>query len=200
MHLFADVYLACFYTFVAVFYTCIIKYRAKRATRGPLVHMGAPCNAHWWNHLLFRVMRILIWLFCIFRLLLPELDRLAYMFPASEWIELRIVGLVILSTGFLIVVYTNLKLSTSWRSGIDTSNPTDLKQDGPYRFSRNPIYIGVVIGQVGFFAALPSAFTLFCLVVGFMSINLQIHLEEAHLKKRLKLVYTDYCKRVPRWI
>ncbi|MEM1223661.1 MAG: methyltransferase [Verrucomicrobiota bacterium] len=197
---FADLYLAAFYTMVAVFYTVLIKHRSAESCGSRMVHPGNPFCLHWWNHLTFRIMRILIWLVCISLAFFPATVKFIGVLPLAESGIIRLTGIVILTLGFALAVSSNFVLNKAWRSGIDLSAPDLLHQTGLYRLSRNPGYIGVALGQVGFFLALPSIFTLFCLLIGIISLNIQIHLEEQHLGLKFKEIYQQYCAAVPRWL
>lgn len=79
--------------------------------------------------------------------------------------------------------------------------PRKLVRNGLYRFSRNPMYAGVVtavFGQAALYASWPIAVygaalcVLFHLVVVF--------LEEPHLRRTRGAVYEEYCREVPRWL
>jgi protein-S-isoprenylcysteine O-methyltransferase Ste14 len=79
--------------------------------------------------------------------------------------------------------------------------PTKMVSSGLYRYSRNPMYIGVIITVAGeglFFQysillwyAL-SLFIIFTLVV--------IFIEEPHLEEKFGDEYRDYKKRTRRWL
>ncbi len=79
--------------------------------------------------------------------------------------------------------------------------PGSMISSGLYRYSRNPMYLGVlmvVFGQSLLFGspwlALYGCAVFFCfhLVVVF--------LEEPHLRTILGAPYEEYCRRVPRWL
>jgi len=76
-----------------------------------------------------------------------------------------------------------------------------LVTDGPFGFTRNPIYLGntmltIGIGLInGSLWFLPAA-----LVAAFATQKLAIEREERHLDARFGKRYRDYCKRVRRWI
>ena len=55
---FTRIYLAVFYTAVALFYTVRI-ITAKKNTHSELVFLGQPFCSHWWNHMTFRLFRVL---------------------------------------------------------------------------------------------------------------------------------------------
>lgn len=79
--------------------------------------------------------------------------------------------------------------------------PPGLVRGGMYRFSRNPMYVGVtmaVLGQAIVFASWPAAlygvflWTCFHVAVLFA--------EEPHLRRERGDAYEEYCRRVPRWL
>jgi protein-S-isoprenylcysteine O-methyltransferase Ste14 len=54
-------------------------------------------------------------------------------------------------------------------------------------------------GQLGFFLALPSVFSLVCLVAGVLVITRQAKEEEKALAQRFGQDYEAYRAKVPRW-
>ena len=52
----------------------------------------------------------------------------------------------------------------------------------------------------GLFLALPSAFTLVCLIFGVWAVNAQVRIEESLLQKRFGSEYEMYRARTPRWL
>lgn len=194
-----DCFLAFFYTFVAGYYTVLIKRRARTNSGSQIVNVGQKYTLHWWNHLTFRVMRILIWLICLSRVPFPQIDHWIGVLSLVHSDSFRFAGMLIIGLGFCLTISSNLSLQNEWRSGIDQNASGQLKKTGLYAISRNPGYVGVTLGQIGFFFALPSFFTIFCLVVGWISLNVQIKLEEEYLRDRFGAEYEGYKKRVPRW-
>ncbi|MGB6346193.1 MAG: isoprenylcysteine carboxylmethyltransferase family protein [Methyloceanibacter sp.] len=78
---------------------------------------------------------------------------------------------------------------------------TTLLETGPYRFTRNPIYIGLVILYFGLAIVLTSAWMLVLLLP--VLIVLQrgvVEREEAYLKAKFGQAYRQYQARVPRWL
>ena len=107
-------------------------------------------------------------------------------------------GLLILS---LIVVWiSQTQMANSWRIGIDEKNKTDLVTNGMFSISRNPIFLGIMIANIGLFLVIPNAFTLVIILLSTTSINTQIRLEEAFLKQEFGNDYLDYIKKVRRWL
>jgi protein-S-isoprenylcysteine O-methyltransferase Ste14 len=79
--------------------------------------------------------------------------------------------------------------------------PQILVRQGLYRFSRNPMYVGVlmaVFGQAVVFASRDVAFYGAVLWVCFHIVV--VLLEEPHLRKERGASHDEYCRRVPRWL
>ncbi|RUM52596.1 MAG: isoprenylcysteine carboxylmethyltransferase family protein [Marinomonas sp.] len=192
-------YLACFYTFVALFYTTRILY-LKRVTHTERVFHGSVFSANWWHHKIFDVFRVWIWLTCVIRYFYPSVDQYLGLLPAlsADWVILA--GTALLTTGFAWAIATHFMLGRCWTSGINQQGPTRLVTNGVYGISRNPIYLGVLASQVGFFFALPSLFSLLCLAVGVITILRQTSEEERHLAQQFPDTYRQYQNAVPRWL
>ena len=76
----------------------------------------------------------------------------------------------------------------------------ELITSGPYRFSRNPQYVGSIIMYVGIILVLNS---ILGLITGLMVIFAFLVLpfsEEPWLQKEYGSSYVEYCKKVPRFI
>lgn len=72
---------------------------------------------------------------------------------------------------------------------------------GPYRFSRNPIYLGFVCMLIGLPLALGNYWGVVLSPLLMVSMyRLVIKHEEAYLEKKFKDAYTSYKTRVRRWL
>jgi len=72
---------------------------------------------------------------------------------------------------------------------------------GPYRFSRNPIYLGFVFTLIGLPLALENYWGAVLSPLLMVSmVQLVIKHEEAYLENKFKDVYTSYKSRVRRWL
>ena len=107
-------------------------------------------------------------------------------------------GLIAMSLIWVLIAQVNM--GRSWRIGIDHARPTDLVSAGLFRFSRNPIFLGMIALLLGLVLVRPDAITLAVLVAGFISISVQIRFEEGHLSTLHGERYTQYCRKVRRWI
>lgn len=114
--------------------------------------------------------------------------------------ELKVFGVLLLLISLAWIVFAQAQMGASWRIGVDESQKTDLVTTGVFRFSRNPIYLGMATTLIGLFSLLPTSTTLSLLVGGIVTIHLQILLEEQDLRRKHGQAFTDYIKKVRRWI
>ncbi|MCV2883365.1 isoprenylcysteine carboxylmethyltransferase family protein [Aestuariibacter sp. AA17] len=194
------IYLAGFFTFVAVFYLLLAKIQKKRLGKVTLIHRGPTYSAHWFNHMTFNVFRYAIWFVCMAIAFDPQSREWIGEFESMGAVWIHLLGCAILTLGFLFAISASLLMKASWRSGIDDSGPDVLLTSALYGVSRNPNFLGVMVAQLGFFLALPSVFTLVCLVVGWICIHRQVIFEEKHLQQHFGSTYHSYMRRVPRWL
>ena len=71
---------------------------------------------------------------------------------------------------------------------------------GLNRFSRNPVYLGVMIFLIGGLLAAPGPLTAVGVIVSFIGLTIIIRQEERYLNARFGAVYDAYRRRVRRWI
>ena len=157
-------------------------------------------DAHGYNGKVFKIISFLelfivgIYAFKIewYKYLLP------FWYLENEVIAKLGWGFLILS--LILVWVAQSQMANSWRIGIDEKNKTKLVTGGLFSVSRNPIFLGIMIANIGLFLVIPNAFTLLIISLSTISINTQIRLEEAFLKQEFKNQYLEYSKKVRRWI
>jgi len=95
-------------------------------------------------------------------------------------------------------------IATMTRAGsnVPTNMPTTTIVDtGPYRFTRNPIYLGMVLGLIGLAIVINSLWLLMTLMPFALVIRYGvITREEAYLERKFGDVYRRYRARVRRWL
>lgn len=196
---FTRLYLAVFYTFVAIFYTTRIVMMKRRKT-GELVFPGERFCSTWWNHMLFRLFRATIWMVCLARYCSPSIDTYLGAIPSLQTFPIILCGNILLSGGFLLTILIHSSMGDQWRSGIDPKGPGQLMTGGFYKYSRNPMFMSIACAQVGFFLALPCVFSLTCLIVGLSTLYKQIVAEERHLAETFPDSYHNYASNTRRWL
>lgn len=110
------------------------------------------------------------------------------------------VGWGFLFLSLVVVWIAQTQMANSWRIGIDEKNKTKLVTSGFFSISRNPIFLGIMIANVGLFMVIPNAFTLLIISLSTISINTQIRLEEEFLQRQFGNEYVEYMEKVRRWI
>lgn len=110
-------------------------------------------------------------------------------------------GLVLSATGLLLVVLTVRELFKARTTIRPDRGATTLLTAGPFRISRNPIYLGFAMLQAGIALSLDNMWILLLVGVDVLLLNrLVIAREEAYLLATFGQSYRDYCGRVRRWI
>jgi protein-S-isoprenylcysteine O-methyltransferase Ste14 len=87
-------------------------------------------------------------------------------------------------------------------SNVPTSRPTmTIVEAGPYGFTRNPIYLGMMVSLAGLAIAFDSIWSLIALILFFLIIRYGVVArEEAYLDRKFGDVYRGYRVRVRRWL
>jgi protein-S-isoprenylcysteine O-methyltransferase Ste14 len=87
-------------------------------------------------------------------------------------------------------------------SNVPTNRPTTtIVAAGPYRFTRNPIYVAMVLGLVGLAIAFNSLWLLLTLVPFALVIRYGVVArEEVYLERKFGDDYRRYRARVRRWL
>ena len=184
--------LAAYFTAVAIFYYLRVTAIGRIRGRSPvLLFTGLQVR----NGRIFQVFRTLIWTICVVRVPWPGLD--AWLVPlAPLWrAEIMAGGLALLGLASAFIFWGHMALGEAWTSGFGP--PPRLISRGPYRWFRHPMAAGIHAAQVGFFLALPSLFTLVCLIVGFWAIRRQARFEEAGLRATFGAAYDSFGKGKP---
>ena len=109
-------------------------------------------------------------------------------------------GLVMAGIAILWIGIGQAQMSASFRMGIDSSEKTTLVRQGLFRWSRNPIYLGLFAAVGGFFLVAPNALSFGALVAAWVGVKVQVRLEEEYLLSKHGDTYREYQSTVRRWI
>jgi protein-S-isoprenylcysteine O-methyltransferase Ste14 len=84
---------------------------------------------------------------------------------------------------------------------IPFETPTSLVTSGPYRFTRNPMYVGLTLVYLGVAGTRAEIWPVIVLPVMLAYVNfVVIPLEERHLRDAFGDAYAHYGARVRRWL
>ena len=78
--------------------------------------------------------------------------------------------------------------------------PGKLTSTGPYKWSRNPQYVGYLLFLLGWVLNDLSAWALSAIIVVAVSLHLLVLIEEEHLRRTFGQRYTEFCQHVPRYL
>lgn len=117
-----------------------------------------------------------------------------------EWPANRI-GLVFVALGFLLAGWSISSLGRAKTTVDPKGTPSALVISGPFRFTRNPIYLGNVLVALGVSIYLGSLSAFIAPILTFSLINtLVIPFEEEKLAELFATEYEAYKAKVRRWI
>jgi protein-S-isoprenylcysteine O-methyltransferase Ste14 len=110
-------------------------------------------------------------------------------------------GILILIVGLVINTKGSLLLSRSKSTFIPQEAPSMLIINGPFRFSRNPIYLGGVIIILGISVLMGSIIAFLAPIITFLIVEFYfIPIEEKKLEESFGNKYLEYKNQVRRWI
>lgn len=115
---------------------------------------------------------------------------------------LRLPGVGVAGVGLGLIVWAEAALlRTTGSTGGFGDAPPSLVAHGPYRHTRNPIYLGGFLLLLGL-AGWRGSWALLLASAAFLPLMhiLVVSVEEPATRKRLGPAYEDFCSSVPRWL
>lgn len=130
--------------------------------------------------------------------------KLGEWFPAPWWPtdwRIQLLGLVMIAAA-LGFDFWAMGMMMRQRANILPNRPaTALVTTGPFRWSRNPIYLGNTVMVSSFAVAFGNPWFIPCALVAAFAVNrLAIRREEAHLAALFGPAWHDYAARTGRWL
>ena len=191
------------FAFMLIFYLLVFVIRSYLLWRetgiNPLVKAKED-DIHSFNIRLFKVISILI--LAVTFLYSFGGSLYLYLLPI-EYLErplIKIAGWCLLHLSLAWIFLAQLQMAHSWRIGIDREHKAELVTKGVFGWSRNPIFLGILAADFGFFLVLPNAVTLLIFGISLVSVCTQVRLEESFLLEQFGEAYRDYRQRVRRWM
>jgi protein-S-isoprenylcysteine O-methyltransferase Ste14 len=126
--------------------------------------------------------------------------------PASRWISFNAAIIAILVAGILCAFAA--AILRTWAAAymnISVVHDTALHGDrivaaGPYRYLRNPLYLGIFVHTLALALLMPFSGAIFAILfIGLFELRLATS-EEAFLSNKLGEPYLAYCAKVPRML
>ncbi len=114
--------------------------------------------------------------------------------------NLDIMGYIVLLLGFAVMVAAHTQMGKSWRIGNDNKNKTKLVNSGLFKYSRNPVYVGLIFQGIAVLLLIPNLFSLILVIALIIIFNSIIRQEEKFLEKQFGKEYLNYKLKVRRFI
>ena len=123
---------------------------------------------------------------------------LPFMAPGIAHIEL---GLIVIAGALLLIRWAIQSFRQAKTNILTNQAALSIVSTGPFAYSRNPIYVGALVGLIGLALAANSLWFLVALVAIFFVLEFGvIAREEDYLTRKFGQTYLDYTAKVRRWL
>jgi protein-S-isoprenylcysteine O-methyltransferase Ste14 len=148
----------------------------KSPTLYPPVYFFAACAAMVACHVLFPLVRVLS--------------------PPITY-----AGVALIVAGFALALIANYRFVRAGTTVKPFRQSSAVVSNGPFHYSRNPMYLGMLLALFGLFVLLGTLSSIIVIPVFYWVIVTQfVRREERHMEKQFGSVYLDYKRRVRRWL
>ena len=138
---------------------------------------------------------IFLWFFIVIRLVQVE--------PWFSILWLFWIGSVLSFLGAVVYAVAIKTLGDSWRVGIEQSTVVPFVNQGVYRFSRHPAYLGFFLMYLGIFLVYPTWWILLLVITSMFALINLASVEERYLRTHYPNQYEQYQQSVgfslPKW-
>lgn len=113
----------------------------------------------------------------------------------------EVLGALFLGVGLMVVLISFTTFIAAKTTPVPYRRPATLVTWGPYRLSRNPMYVGVTLIYLGVAALRAVLWPVLLLPIALAVLNtFVIPQEESMLRATFGTAYERYCARVRRWL
>ena len=128
------------------------------------------------------------------------LQRLARLtFPPVH--AMRLIGFGLIGGAIMLALSSVGAFVVARTTIVPFSTASKLVTWGPFRFTRNPMYVSLVLAYLGFAAIYYQLLALVLLVVPILFLStIVIPFEEGRMREVFGDTYVQYCARVRRWL
>ncbi len=122
-------------------------------------------------------------------------------FLPGSLIFLQYLGLALIISGLALDVSAMVTMAQAHTNIMPNRSAEKLVVTGPFRFTRNPIYVGNTALLVGLGLWFSNPWLICAAIPVIIAVDrLAIRREEAHLSSRFGNIFEAYAAKVPRWI
>ena len=121
-------------------------------------------------------------------------------FRLIDSVQTRLIGMILVSLGFIVFTAAWVTLGNSWRVGNLEENDSELITQGIYAISRNPIYLFFILYLTGIFLINGALIFLIFAVLVTLNLHYLTLKEETFLSRVHGLSFREYCAVTNRYI
>jgi protein-S-isoprenylcysteine O-methyltransferase Ste14 len=137
----------------------------------------------------------------VIALILDWLTGLSFLAPPSLLGVQSWIGLIVFVAGFVVLVAGKREFERSGTNVNPFRPALKLVRSGPYRFTRNPMYLGMTIGLVGISLMFSLEWGLILTPVLWLAYDrLVVAREEAYLTAKFGEPYSEFLTQTRRWL
>jgi protein-S-isoprenylcysteine O-methyltransferase Ste14 len=112
-----------------------------------------------------------------------------------------VAGLVLLAAGVSLAASARVLFSRTGQSPVPWKPSPELILQGPYRFTRNPMYVGLTLVQAGLGLGMNNLWIVLFALPALLTVHLiAVRPEERYLTEKFGESYTRYLSRVRRYL
>ena len=130
----------------------------------------------------------------------PGLETMMGRVPRGNESGWRFASVVIMTSSLVWLSIAQFCMGRSWRVGICQAEILDLRTNGPFAVSRNPIFVGMLGLSVGLVLWSPAVVPFVALTATYLALEIQVRVEEVYLERTIGEPYVRYRMRTPRWL
>jgi protein-S-isoprenylcysteine O-methyltransferase Ste14 len=125
--------------------------------------------------------------------------------PARLSVDYRTVGLIggiiLIAAGLSLIVSARVLFFRTKQSPIPWKPSPELILRGPYRFTRNPMYVGITLVVLGIGFAVDNLWISFCAPIALLVVHfIAVKPEERYLSEKFGESYRTYLTHVRRYL
>ncbi len=124
-------------------------------------------------------------------------SAIAAMREPSGWTWPAAIAAVV---GAALVVVAQIQMGRAWRVGVRAGDAPLFISHGLFRFSRNPIFLGMILIGLGVAVGAAIWWAWAAWLAFVIVCDVQVRIEEAHLAANFGEQYHRFRSTVPRWI
>jgi protein-S-isoprenylcysteine O-methyltransferase Ste14 len=171
----------------------------KKTGKNPYL-FGKSDSAHDYTGMQMRIVTAVTILAIIIYSFFNESYRFLIPIGYLETDSVKSAGVMLLMVSLCWILIAQIHMGHSWRIGFNKNDAAPLINTGVFRISRNPVFLGMIITQIGFFLVMPNVITLMILSQVYQLLQIQVRLEEEYLLSVHSNEYKNYCTQTRRWL